>query len=244
MDNLKLQIQNTNLISPNDRNFLLSIVDTLVPIERVKLEQAFLQSQVAVILQFLNQFRARQISNNQNQASPQQMNNNPNLFQKAVNFFKPQPEVNLPVHQSLLIDENYLGMPPVKAKIVQNQINLDSLSNLQDLSQLQLLTPEHIYFNLNQNFEQEINSFLNILDKSFEKIEDISQRRVYLMNYIQSKLFNSYISTGLTAMKHPELQPSKIILNLLHQINPVFLNNSQFRHATIITNHIRGLCGI
>lgn len=64
------------------------------------------------------------------------------------------------------------------------------------------------------------------------------------MNFLQSPLFSGYLNTGLTALRHPELEPSKIILNLLYQIDSNYLNNKQFVQAATVSNHLRGLCGL
>jgi hypothetical protein len=57
-------------------------------------------------------------------------------------------------------------------------------------------------------------------------------------------MYTAYMNTGITALKNPDIEPRKIILDTLHQANRIYLNASQFEMASIITNHIRHLCGV
>ncbi|NJS41832.1 hypothetical protein HC766_05935 [Candidatus Gracilibacteria bacterium] len=123
-------------------------------------------------------------------------------------------------------------------------VNLANLQSLNDLAQLNSLHPTHINFNLNNNSEQLIRNFLQKLDNLFDKIPNINQKRNYLMNFLQSPLFNSYLNTGITALRHPEIQPSKVVLNTLNHIDTKYLNNKQFVITSKISNHIRSIVAL
>jgi hypothetical protein len=76
-----------------------------------------------------------------------------------------------------------------------------------------------------------------------ENIPSLFAKKCILATYLQSPLYVGYVNTALTAFKHPEIEPRKVVLNLLHSANPSFLNNKQFEIASAITGHLRYSCG-
>jgi hypothetical protein len=143
-----------------------------------------------------------------------------------------------------LTQPNILGGQPPQAIRGENIRPLQRLEEFYHPGQLSMLSTNHINFGLNTNTEQIIQNFLASLTDVFSRIDNVNLRRSYFMNFIESSLFVSYINTTLTAFRHPELQPPKIILNLLYQINQQYLNNKQFQVAAVISNHLRNLCGV
>ena len=73
--------------------------------------------------------------------------------------------------------------------------------------------------NTSLNFGLDLGLFNNKIEILFESIPSITERRSYLIQYLSSPLFRIYLKTGTTALNHPELQPSSIVLNTLYQID-------------------------
>ena len=85
---------------------------------------------------------------------------------------------------------------------------------------------------------------INLTKEQHDKIPDINIKRSFFASFVNSPLFVSYLNSGLTAMRHPELEPRDVVLNTLHSVNDNYLNNRTFEMASIITNHLRHLSGI
>jgi hypothetical protein len=228
-------ITKTPFLSPGDKSFLIEKIKQMNALDKLKLQQSLTHGQPPDILQSLQLIRAKFFESEK----PKE----PDLITKFTSAILPKKPPKV-VSTSILTQPQVLGTPPPQAITGENIKNLDSLSEFYHPAQLSLLSARHVTFGLNDNPDQITQNFLKNLDKIFDKITNVNVRRGYFMNFIQSPLFGSYINTGLTALRHPELQPSNIILNLLYQINPNYLNNRQFTQASIISNHLRGLCGV
>lgn len=165
------------------------------------------------------------------------------IFQQIANVFQNKKEPQ-PVSQSILSQSQLIGSPvvqPVKVTMLQP---FNSLMEFQSLDQLSLVSQQHVSFGLDKSDQQIIQNFLDRLSELFNSINNISLKRSYFMNFLQSPLFNSYINSAITALKHPELQPRNIVLNILNQGNGQFLNLKQFSYAAQISNHVRNLAGL
>jgi hypothetical protein len=235
-------IQQSNIINDGDKNYLLSQLDKLLPIEKLKLQHSLNTGHEPSILTSLrdmrNRFLAEESANNPSQ------NNAKDPFSKIVNnlFKQPTPK---PVSHSFLNQAHLLGSRvPKPIPINQPIVQLIKLSEIQNLNQLKLLSPMHVNFSLNENIDLELKDFFINSTELFEQIDSIDIRRDYILYFFSSALFEAYIDTGLTALRHQELQPASIILNTLYQIDNKYLNNKQFRATVSICNHLRTLCGI
>lgn len=233
--NLVELISNTTFLSQGDIQFLLERVKDMSALEKLKLQQSLVHNQAPAILQSLQLMRAKFFEG--------ETEKKPDLITKITSALIPK-KPKKPVSTSILTQPYYLGSEPPLAIKDTSVSSLNSLNEFYHPFQLSFLNSSHINFSLNQNGDQITQSFLNKVDETFEKIESISVRRSYFMCFLQSPLFAAYMQTGLTALRHPELEPSKIILNLLYQINPSYLSNKQFSQAATISNHIRGLAGV
>lgn len=230
-------ITQTPLLTQIDKNFLLAIGPSMSALDKLKLKQALTAGLTANIQQFVTTFKQKfEQGDQQNQAA-----NSDGLLSRFIPQQQPEKRI---LSQSILTQPNILGANPPQAVNDANIPPLNSLSQFSHPSQLALLQPTHVTFDLNQNAEQNIQLFLQKMDTVMHNIEDIRIRRNYFMNFMKSPLFSAYLNTGLTALRHPELEPAKIILNLLYQINPNYLTNKQFQYAAVISNHLRGLCAL
>lgn len=232
---LQALIQNTPHLSAGDKSFLLEKIVMMSPLDKLKLRQSIETGVAPSILQQLQLTRAKFFD----QEIPKPID----AITKVINSVMP-PKPKKVISFSVLSQPNLLGGPVPQAVTTDKVSTIQNLSQFNNPAQLSQLHPSHISFNINDNADQTIQSFLNQLDNVFEKIPSLNIRRCYFMNYLQSPLFSGYLNTGLTALRHPELEPAKIILNLLYQIDPNYLNTNQFVQAAKISNHLRGLCGI
>ena len=233
--NLQALIQNTPFLTPSDKSFLMEKAPLMSPLDKLKLRQSLDTGVAPAILQQLQLVRAKFFD----QEIPKQ----PDAISKVINAVIP-PKPKKVISYSILSQNQLLGGPTPQAVTADNVPLINNLSEFSHPAQLSQLHPNHINFNLNDNSEQIIQQFFKKLDSLFGKIPSLNVRRCYFMNFLQSPLFGGYLNTGLTALRHPELEPSKIILNLLYQIDSNYLNNKQFTQTASISNHVRNLCGL
>lgn len=235
MDEIKNLIDKNNFLNAGDKDFLYQQLTTMNPIDKLRLKHSLLNNQQPAVLQNLQLIRDK--------FNQRETPKSPDLLTRVVQkVFKPaSPKI---VSVSFLNQPVLLGGYVPKAPVFQNIQSLMKLKEIISLSQLRTVTANHINFTLNDNAELEIQSFFDKIETLLDKFNDINERRNQYMYFISSPLFNSYIETGLTALRHPELQPTSIILNTLYQIDSKYLNGKQFRFASAINNHLRSLCGI
>ena len=235
MDNILVNsIQSATFLSHSDKDFLVSRLAQMSPIEKLKLKHRIASGQVPEVLQILQQTRAQFFASEK----PKE----PDLVTRiAQTIFK--PEKPKPVSTSILVSPHFLGTNPPQPIIQKSAPNFRTLADFQYLEQLFLLNNNHLALET-ANWEQLFNNFLNKLETLFEKCGNVSIQRNYFMTFLQSPLFGNYINTGLTALRHPELQPTTIILNILYQIDNKNLNGNQFKFAALLCNHLRSLCSL
>ena len=247
-------IQNIPYLNPGDKNFLWQIFPQLSPLDKMRLKNSLSSNEPPQVLQNVQLLKAKflpkpALNQQPNQApannafQPQQKENNPNLLQKLGSAIFPEKKPEI-VSPSVLINTEILGSKPPEPIQNQNIPDLPSLNNFSHLSQLRYLTPNHVNFGINSSAEQLLQTFFHKLENMFDSIDNIDVKRGYFMNFIQSPLFSNYLNTALTAMKHPEIKPRKVVLNTLYQTNPVFLNSKQFELTSSLSNHLRNLVGL
>ncbi len=229
-------ISKTPFLGAGDKNFLIQRLNNLSPLEKLKLQQSLTHGQAPAILQSLQIMRAKFFESEKPSDTKE-----PNFVDKIAGAILPKKE-KTPVSTSVLNQPQILGAPSPQAITGESVKPLENLLDFYHPAQLQQLTSKHISFGLNDNQEQIIQDFTKNLTKAFDKVTDLNIKRSYFMNFMLSPLFVSYINTGLTALRHPELQPNKIVLDLLYQINTNYLNNKQFANTALITNHLREQC--
>jgi len=228
-------IAQTPLISDRDKQFLMAIGGSISTLDKLKLKAAIGAGLSQNVQQFIELMR-------QKFEHPDQPENpkSQGIFSNLIQQNKPK----IILSKSLLTQPFILGSNPPQALQLQNVPPLQSLKDFTHPGQVAFLNPGLVTFDLNQNAEQIIQDFLMKMDKVMLEIENINDRRNFFMNFMKSPLFSSYINTGLAALRHPELEPTEIILNLLNQINSNYLTTKQFQYAAIISNHLRGLCAL
>jgi hypothetical protein len=227
--------QSTHL-NDGDKNYLLELLPKLSPIEKLKLKHSLLSGSAPSILINLQSIRKKF----QEGEAPKPVN----PISKALStLFKPaSPQI---VSNSFLNQPVLLGgvIPhlPTSIGVIET---LNKIGDITSLDQLKTLNPSHVNFTLYENIEYELQNFYHKTTQLFEKINDINERRNYFLNFLSSPLFKAYINTGLTALRHPELQPTSIILNTMYQIDPKYLNGSQFKTTSNISGSLRALVGL
>jgi hypothetical protein len=227
MDQELIQLINLSLaLQDREKSFLLSKLQTLPPLEKLKIKQALVNGRVPQIVVDFN--------------SGVDPDNPINKFVDRILPKKPK----VPVAYSILSKPNVIGQSTPKSYKPNTQKPFNSLAEIQDLTQLSLITPYMLGFAINSNIDQIMTNFLERVTQLFDQVESIEVRRNLLLNFIKSPLFTSYINTGITALQHPELTPRKISLNLLYQTDQRYLNNRQFYYTAIISNHIRSLAAL
>lgn len=234
-DQLLSLVNQTQFLSPGDKSFLLERLGQMNALEKLRLRGALLGGHAPDILQSLQLMRAKFFA--------KELPKKPDLLSRISNAFSGKKENQILAH-SILTQATILGGNPPQAVRGENLPILQDLSQFSQPGQLSMLNSSHVTLGLNTNTEQIIQNYLEKLTTIFNQLDNINLKRSYFMNFVESPLFVSYINTALTALRHPELQPPKIILNLLFQINPQYLNNKQFQFAAVISNHLRNLCGI
>jgi hypothetical protein len=148
-----------------------------------------------------------------------------------------------PVSESLLSNIDYLGHEVPQPPQLRGQ-PFDNIEHFAQLAQLSLLEAKHVTFSLDDNVGVIIQKFLNKLTKLIDDIQDINVKRGYFRLFMRSSLFNCYLNTGITALRHTEIQPRKIALNLIYQTDPIYLNSNQFEYTSLISEHLKNLVEI
>jgi hypothetical protein len=232
--NLKNIIENSQFLDESEKSIILGELGKYSPLEKLKLRKDLLQNIIPVEIVRLRQTK--------NQFIESEKPKKPDFITKITQQISPpkKPEIQ---SKSVLQKPNYIGKIEPKGSN-SSPVNLSSLVNFNNLHNLNSLTPSHINFNINENADQIVNSFLSKITELFVPIENIQEKRIFLLNFLQSPLFGSYLNTGITAVRHPEIQPSKVVLNTLHHIDEKYLNNKQFAIAAKISAHIRSITAI
>jgi len=233
MDELKQRILNSSHLAKTDKDFLIASLPQLNKLELLKLEQNLIAGNKPILLNQLDLIKQKYY-----QSLPKQTGSDP--ISKFVEKFVPKKEKK-PLSYSIFSKPALLGSATPKA-INTNAPQPRSLQEFTDPAQLKYLHPIMIDDLGQDGFEQKFSQFFSKIGDQFGQIDDILTRRNYFLTYMQSPLFSAYVSSGLTALKHEELKPRKISLNLLYQIDQRYLNSRQFKNAALLTNHLKTLC--
>lgn len=235
-EQLKAQILANSHLTDKEKTFLISSLPQLDKLETLKLTQNLASGNVPFLLKQVSWIK------NQYQSELDKEKPSTDPISKIVRNIFP-PKERKPVSFSLFSKPDRLGSKPSVA-ITSPAPAITSLLEITDPAQLKYISPLMIDDIENTNFQQELIRFLKKCELLFQKIDSIETKRNYFLTYMKSPLFSSYISTGLTAMKHDELKPRKISLNLLYQIDSKYLNSKQFKIASQITSHLREIVSL
>jgi hypothetical protein len=222
-------------INVEDKAYLRETLPRFTPLEKLKLKNTLASEENTAIISAVQLIKLK--------FPAQQKTATNNIFSRINQFINPQKPQKL-VAMSILTQPNVIGgqmpTPIVSNTIVQFQ----TVAEFSDLLQINTLNPNHLLAGSSEQEDIMLQKFLAKLDQLFDKQNDINIKRGFFASYIQSPLFISYMNSGLTAMRHPELEPRQVVLNTLHSVNKNYLNNRTFEMASIITNHLRHVCGI
>ncbi len=231
-------ITQSGFIADTDKGFLIRNLDSMKPLDRLQLEQSLMGGMVPESLQQVARLRQKFIAKEAPKAAP-------DMLTKFIQSVAP-PAPKVLLSQSILLKPHQSGTP-TPTPFVPNPVpgTITNLSQFSSLNQLITLSPAHVSFSVNDPIEQIINEFLEKVDKMFVTLPDMVTKRSYLMSFMQSILFRIYLSTGETALRHPELQPRSVALNQMFQIdNRKYLNKNQFQFTSKIVNHLRSLAAL
>jgi hypothetical protein len=231
-------VRSAKHISDIDKAFLLDKAREMKPLEKLQLEQSLVSNQIPESLAQIARLRQRFMA----------LENKPkgnDVFSKIIQTVIPAPQKRL-FSKSVLLQPHVSGTAESKAVTLNPApAMIRNLSEFNNLKQLVVLNPAHVTFLTSDSSDQILDNFYKVLEKLFDAISDVKVKRDYLMTFMQSMLFNMYLNTGMTALRHPELQPRSIALNQMYQIdNRKYLNKTQFQHTSNITSEIRSLCGL
>ncbi len=233
-------ITNSNLL-PNEKQYLLERLAQMDMLERFKLKRSLQTGQYPEALKSFHLLRENFV----NLETKNLVQEKKDFLQQLKDLIGGRKSDKKVVSYSILTQPALLGTPIPKPVQDDTVKPLSKLSDFYHPVQLSYLDVSHVTVGLtDQNRTQVFNNFFERLEQIFSKISDINWRRRYFMCYLQSPLFSSYLNTGLTVLRHSELQPPQAALNLLSQIDPSYLNRQQFIDAVNITNYIRNLCNV
>jgi hypothetical protein len=227
-------IQAHHDLSREDKNYLGQTLVKLNPLEKLKLKTA-LDTEDSVRLRSMVELIKIKF--------PIVVQANTGFFGKISQFINP-PKPQKIVSPSILSTPSTLGGPVPSPFPVNNTIPLRDTDQFSNLSQLAMLDQSHFINGTEQQEDVNLQKFLEKLDSMFDQIIDTQIKRSYFASFVTSPFFNSYMNTGLTAIRHPEIEPREIILNTLNATNNNYLDKRKFEIASIITNHLRHQCGI
>jgi hypothetical protein len=227
-------IQANRTLSRDDKIYLSQTLVKLNPLEKLKLKNA-LDSEDSLALRSMVELIKIKF--------PIVVKPNTGFFGKISQFINP-PKPQKIVSPSILSTPATLGGPVPTPFPVNNVTPLQNTEQFSDLSQLAMLDQSHFINGTEQQEDINLQKFLEKLDHMFDQIADTQIKRSYFASFVTSPLFNSYMNTGLTAIRHPEIEPREIILNTLHMTNNNYLDKRKFEIASIVTNHLRHQCGI
>lgn len=234
-DKLRQLIQNTTFLSEGDKDFLISKLVQMSPLEKLRIQHALTVGKMPGILEELQKMRAKFYQ----ESTPKETDVLSKIVQKILPPAPPQIQSFSIFSQPFL-----LGNSEVYKPIRTKNLSLVDLSQFYDLEQLSLLKISHFNFDLSNLNSQKFQNFLNLLEDLFESVPNIHVKRNYFINFLQSPLFTAYLHTGLTALQHTELQPRSVVLNTLYQIDSRYLNSQQFKAVATTCNFLRNLCGL
>lgn len=240
-DNLLItSIKSTTILSTTEKEFVLTRLTKFDHLDKFKLKRYLLINDERTVKEIYRSIRDKIIREEAGiQFLESQKGGNKN--QKLVEKLTPKPDTrNVPVASSVLSDIDYLGheipLPPqVRGEPFKELVFFSSLN------QLSLLESSHVTFSLDDNAIVLVQKFLNRLTELFGREVELKDKRSYFRLFMRSPLFNCYLNTGITALRHKEIEPRKIVLNLIYQTDPIYLNYNQFEYIAIISNHIKEL---
>jgi hypothetical protein len=240
-------IKSSVIFQEQEKEFILTRMGRFDHLDKFKLKRYLLVNDEKTVRETYRVIRDKlQREEKEKEYLSQTSSNNAQVNQVKNIFDKYAPKIDRPqspISNSLLSDIEFLGHEIPMAPQVRGQPfkNIDYFTNL---DQLCLLESSHVTFSLDDNVPIIIQKFLNKLTTLFDEIDDIMIKRSYFRLFMRSALFNNYLNTGITALRHTEIQPRKIVLNLIYQTDPIYMNANQFEYTSTISHHLKQLVDI
>jgi hypothetical protein len=234
-DNLiNTTITSSKNIINDDKTYLCGSLVKFNPLEKLKLKTAMTAEDPIALKSMIELLKLKY---------PAEVKIKSGFFNKISQFINP-PKPQKIVSPSILSSATALGGPIPTPFPINNVRQFEYTDNFSDLNQLAILNQNHFANGTEQQEDINLQKFLEKIDDMFERVPETQTKRSYFASFVTSPLFNSYMNTGLTAIRHPEIEPREIILNTLHLTNINYLDKRKFEIASIITNHLRHICGI
>ena len=231
---INTSIKASRILSHENKTYLSQILVKLNPLEKLKLKNTIDSDDSTALVSMVELIKIK---------FPVIAKQNTGFFGQISQFINP-PKPQKIVSPSILSTPATLGGPVPTPFPIKGSIQLQNTEQFNDLLQLAILDQSHFINGTEQQEDIHLQKFLDKLDNMFDQIADTQIKRSYFASFVTSPLFNAYINTGLTAIRHPEIEPREIILNTLYTTNNNYLNKRKFEIASIITNHLRHQCGI
>jgi hypothetical protein len=221
-------------ITREDKMFLTQVLVKLNPLEKLKLKSLVSSDEQTTLVSGIELLKIK---------FPPEVKVQSGFFSKISQFINP-PKPQKIVSPSILSSTQALGGPIPVPFPANNVGRLDTSEAFYDLAQLAFLDQSQFGNGTEQQEDVNLQKFLEKIDGMFETVPKTETKRSYFASFVTSPMFNAYMNTGLTAIRHPEIEPREIILNTLHLTNSNYLDKRKFEIASIITNYLRHLCGI
>jgi hypothetical protein len=231
---INTSIQANSILNREDKTYLSQTLVKLNPLEKLKLKTTLDSDDSTALKSMVELIKIK---------FPIIVKTNTGFFGKISQFINP-PKPQKIVSPSILSTPATLGGPVPTPFPIGNTLPYQNTNEFSDLAQLATLDQSHFIIGTEQQEDINLQKFLEKLDYFFDQIVDTQVKRSYFASFVTSPLFNSYMNTGLTAIRHPEIEPREIILNTLHLTNNNYLDKRKFEIASIVTNHLRHQCGI
>jgi hypothetical protein len=235
-------IKNDKTLQDHEKTYIISKIEYLDHLDKFKFRRALITEVTEDIKQNYKIVRDKILKIEEQSKTNQ--NNLVNDITKNIAKSLQNPNQNKKYASiSLLSKENLLGgsiptPPQVKGK------PLNQLLQFSSLDQLAILDKSHISFDIEENPSQILQIFFNRLAELFARLEDINAKRGYFRLFMRSPLFLCYLNTGITTLRHTEIQPRKIVLNLISQTDPTYLNQKQFEYTSTISTYLKAMVDI
>ena len=239
-------IKSSSIFQDQEKEFIISRMKRFDHLDKFKLKRYLLVNDEKTVRETYRIIRDKLLREEKEKEFLSQTTGNSNVNQAKVFFDKYGPKSDRPqspVSLSILSDVDFMGHEIPMAPQVRGQ-PFKNLEFFSTLDQLCLLESNHVTFGMEDNVPIIIQKFLNKLTTLFDELEDIMIKRSYFRLFMRSALFNNYLNTGITALRHTEIQPRKIVLNLIYQTDPIYLNSNQFEYTSTISQHLKNLVDI
>ncbi len=238
------QINSSSILQDSEKDFIITRLNKFDHLDKFKLKRYIAINDEKNIKETYRIIRDKLIrEEKEKEYLSQTSSGKKGAASQVIDKLSSRQESSEPISISLLSNQHFLGHDIPKPPEVRGQ-PFKILRDFSNLDQLSLLEPSHVTFSLDDNVGLLIKEFHDIIIDLMEDIPTIEERRGYFRLFMRSSLFNSYLNTGITALRHVEIQPRKIALNLIYQTDPIYLNSNQFEHVSKLSKLLKQLVEI